>query len=423
MKKIKLGNKAGILLVTALLLLSTSVVLADTKDSKLVFDGHNQIEPLEETDINRGEEVIKYHNDYVYTGIGASVDMIQAAIRITPEELEPYNDEWVIVGANVYYYETQVMPTTLVYIHEEGTQYAPGDVIAQKKFKGLINGQGWYRLQLDAEDWIAVDNTTEYWVSWLIYVDPGMSYPVGADNGPAVDGKGDWIRLKQAEGEWQSWMELQDNDPPLDYNILMEAIVYSGGPLEANASGPYEGFVDQEIEFEGSATGGTLEYSFHWDFGDGNTSEEQNPTHIYAAEGEYIVNLTVDDGASIAYDETTATVIVDTSTHLAITDIVGGLGIIATITNDGDFSAESLEWHILVEGGLLGMVDADINGTEDTLESGASIEASTGLSGLGFLHLGPIDIKVTAKADNSIIAIDTIEGFIVGPFVLISTEE
>lgn len=36
--------------------------------------------------------------------------------------------------------------------------------------------------------------------------------------------------------------------------------------------------------------------SWAWDFGDGNTSSQQNPTHTYAAAGSYIVCLTVSDG-------------------------------------------------------------------------------------------------------------------------------
>jgi len=34
---------------------------------------------------------------------------------------------------------------------------------------------------------------------------------------------------------------------------------------------------------------------YHWDFGDGNTSNETNPTHNYTEKGEYICNLTVTD--------------------------------------------------------------------------------------------------------------------------------
>lgn len=38
-----------------------------------------------------------------------------------------------------------------------------------------------------------------------------------------------------------------------------------------------------------------LATSYHWDFGDNTTSEEQNPTHSYAAAGKYEVTLTVTD--------------------------------------------------------------------------------------------------------------------------------
>lgn len=41
--------------------------------------------------------------------------------------------------------------------------------------------------------------------------------------------------------------------------------------------------------------GGT---SWSWDFGDGNTSTEQNPTHEYAQAGDYVVCLTVTDSCS-----------------------------------------------------------------------------------------------------------------------------
>ncbi|WMN12180.1 PKD domain-containing protein [Marivirga salinae] len=34
--------------------------------------------------------------------------------------------------------------------------------------------------------------------------------------------------------------------------------------------------------------------TFQWDFGDGNTSTEENPEHIYATEGEYIINFQIE---------------------------------------------------------------------------------------------------------------------------------
>lgn len=41
--------------------------------------------------------------------------------------------------------------------------------------------------------------------------------------------------------------------------------------------------------------GSSLSYS--WDFGDGNTSALQNPTHVYASNGNYLLCLTVNNGA------------------------------------------------------------------------------------------------------------------------------
>ena len=51
--------------------------------------------------------------------------------------------------------------------------------------------------------------------------------------------------------------------------------------------------------------GGTIEFadqslnnptSWSWDFGDGNASTEQNPAHSYSSEGNYTVELTVENG-------------------------------------------------------------------------------------------------------------------------------
>jgi PKD repeat protein len=35
--------------------------------------------------------------------------------------------------------------------------------------------------------------------------------------------------------------------------------------------------------------------SYLWDFGDGSTSTEENPSHVYTAVGRYTVTLTVTD--------------------------------------------------------------------------------------------------------------------------------
>ena len=45
----------------------------------------------------------------------------------------------------------------------------------------------------------------------------------------------------------------------------------------------------EEVQFTDSSTGAD---NVLWDFGDGNTSTERNPTHTYEENGEYVVTFT-----------------------------------------------------------------------------------------------------------------------------------
>ncbi len=67
--------------------------------------------------------------------------------------------------------------------------------------------------------------------------------------------------------------------------------------------------VGETVSFTGSATGGKPGYSYDWDFGDTNSSTEQNPTHSYGAKGVYTVTLTVTDDLGNT-DEDTITITV-----------------------------------------------------------------------------------------------------------------
>jgi len=65
------------------------------------------------------------------------------------------------------------------------------------------------------------------------------------------------------------------------------------------SNGPYFGEIGEPIQFTGYAENGTLPYDYYWDFGDGNSSEEQNPIHSYSNGGNYTAVLTVTDGNDI----------------------------------------------------------------------------------------------------------------------------
>ncbi len=50
--------------------------------------------------------------------------------------------------------------------------------------------------------------------------------------------------------------------------------------------------INQQIQFTDLSSGNRPVTQWHWDFGDGNTSTSQNPTHGYSSTGDYTVTLT-----------------------------------------------------------------------------------------------------------------------------------
>jgi parallel beta-helix repeat protein len=65
----------------------------------------------------------------------------------------------------------------------------------------------------------------------------------------------------------------------------------------ANSGGPYSSYILGEVEFNGTGSfdlDGTIT-NYSWDFGDGTSSSEINPIHVYLSDGTYKVVLTVTD--------------------------------------------------------------------------------------------------------------------------------
>jgi PKD repeat protein len=92
-------------------------------------------------------------------------------------------------------------------------------------------------------------------------------------------------------------------------NISYYMDIAPNEPMSIDAGGPYTGEVGDDINFSGYAYFGTPPYTYEWDFGNGESSTEKNPTHAYENAGNYIVTLTVtDDEGSTANDTTTATI-------------------------------------------------------------------------------------------------------------------
>jgi len=88
-----------------------------------------------------------------------------------------------------------------------------------------------------------------------------------------------------------------ENDP---YNRV--EWTYTSSIIANFEAEPLEGIAPLSVQFTDLSTGYPI--TWDWNFGDGNTSSEQNPGHIYEIPGDYTVSLTVTDVASVSDTET-----------------------------------------------------------------------------------------------------------------------
>jgi PKD repeat protein len=77
------------------------------------------------------------------------------------------------------------------------------------------------------------------------------------------------------------------------------------------------------VKFTDTSTGTPT--SWLWDFGDGGTSPEQNPTHIYTAEGTYAVKLTVSNSLGTDSEEKTGYITVGSAVLAPVTEFSSDL--------------------------------------------------------------------------------------------------
>ena len=105
-------------------------------------------------------------------------------------------------------------------------------------------------------------------------------------------------------GNYTVKLQVKDDDGARSTDSYVINIIELGvnqHPPIANASGPYEAFINEDITF--NATGsydpdGTIVLYF-WDFGNHNISNLKNPVYSYSKPGDYIVILTVIDNDNL----------------------------------------------------------------------------------------------------------------------------
>jgi PKD repeat protein len=128
------------------------------------------------------------------------------------------------------------------------------------------------------------------------------------------------FNLKSAEETYESLqvtsffmkVNFSSENIPTDPDDLANFYVYlldvaPNPPLEIfEAYAPNIGSAGEEIQFNGSVSPltGQPPYSYEWNFGDGETSNKQNPTHIYTKAGSFTYNFTITDQSDATAYET-----------------------------------------------------------------------------------------------------------------------
>ncbi len=125
---------------------------------------------------------------------------------------------------------------------------------------------------------------------------------------------------------------------------------FIGGGNQPPAAGFTYSCTDLTCDFTDASSDpdGTLA-AWQWDFGDGSTATEQNPSHTYAAEGTYTVQLTVTDdrgGTDSASEQITVTAPADNEPPVAsftpnCTDLVCDF---TDTSDDSDGTIVSWQW-------------------------------------------------------------------------------
>jgi PKD repeat protein len=138
-------------------------------------------------------------------------------------------------------------------------------------------------------------------------------------------------------GTYTVTLTVTDDDGTTD--STSQTVEVNQPPVASFTYSPSSPTTDDTIQFADASTDGdgTI-VSWSWDFGDGTTSTEQNPTHQYLSVGTYEVTLTVMDDCG-ATSDTSEYVTIDEAPmglmwHIEIVDQTGLVGLETSIALD-----------------------------------------------------------------------------------------
>lgn len=139
---------------------------------------------------------------------------------------------------------------------------------------------------LDVRDFILAYDTINF--DYQLVSPAGLIFVNGEMSGIKISGM---YSLSIKHQDLTCWSEPTEFDLQLIKEELLVTFDYEidGTGIKTDADGGV--FIDDPIRFTSQSSGGAV--GWFWDFGDGNTSEEERPAHIFGKKGIFLVGLTV----------------------------------------------------------------------------------------------------------------------------------
>ncbi len=121
-------------------------------------------------------------------------------------------------------------------------------------------------------------------------------------------------------GSFVATCTVTDDDGDSDSDSITIHVGDTEVPAVDATATPLAGRFPLAVTFAATVAGGTPSYDFLWDFGDGESSTDQNPSHTFGAVGVYTVTVQVTDFDGDSSTDVLDISVLETESDLEITD-------------------------------------------------------------------------------------------------------
>src|SRR3989475_710393 len=186
---------------------------------------------------------------------------------------------------------------------------------------------------------------------------PNLLYGTPVKKGyvsPDLTGIDEYAAVRTIESNWGFSPLAQGDTAASNAGYMFNDVFASGNPLPLSTSftlSPGNPAIGVTIAFTATSVGGTLPYSYAWNFGDGSTGSGAITGHSYSSVGQYSVTVTVTDSTGkTATSSQSVTVAQPNALTAAFTYApsapISGQSVTFTGTASGGTSPYSYSWNL-----------------------------------------------------------------------------